>query len=127
MTGYEYARRKRSYERNVGWCRIWLGIGIAIASLSFTFVFERNIQPLLEPRATAVERPDEKSPIADAGKNQPTVPTNRSNVAYGFLSAALILTSGVCIVIARYFRALYIKDDMELEKLEKDMSAEATQ
>ena len=90
MTGYEYARRKRSYERNLGWCRIWLGIGIAIASLSFTFVFERNIQPLLEPRPAVVERPDGKSPIADAVKNQPVVPTNRSNVAYGFLSAALI-------------------------------------
>ncbi len=49
MTGNAVSRsgRKRYYDRNLAWCRFWLGIGIARSTLSFTFVAERGFGPII--------------------------------------------------------------------------------
>ncbi len=43
MSCPHYARRKRSYERNLGYARLWTGVGLAILSLFFTFLFGQLI------------------------------------------------------------------------------------
>ena len=124
MIGNNSAQRKRSYDRNLGWCRVWLGIGIAIASLSFTFVFERNIQPLLEPRPAVGERTNGEPPVTDVRNNGTAVPDDRNSFAYGLLSAVLILSAGACLVISRHFRRLYLADDLQLAEIERNINTE---
>ena len=50
MPRAEDAGLVRACDRNVGWCRFWLGVSLAIATLTFTFavdqVFDVPIEPL---------------------------------------------------------------------------------
>ena len=114
MNGDDAPRLNRSYERNLSWCRVWLAIGIAVATLTFTFVVEQRIQPLTEPRSADGERAIEPAAAEHTDGNQLAVPDNRNDVANVVLFFALILTPGTCFVIALRFSALYKKDDVAL-------------
>ena len=129
MSGNADSTYKRSYNRNVVWCRFWLTIGIAIATLSFTFMAEQGFRPIIESSSDGVEKP-ESAPAdlaADEGVVLPT-PSPEDQVKWFdiLVFAFLILTSGSCILISYRFRMLYIKDDLALQGLERVNQQEAT-
>lgn len=114
--------RKRSYNRNLAWCRFWLGIGIAIATLSFTFVAERGFGPIigspLMGEGSSVGALDSAVTSVSLGIS-PSDPGERIEWFDVFAFAALVLTSGSCMLIAYRFKLLYGKDE---EALEESMS-----
>ena len=118
MTGNGRTRLERAYERNLAWCRAWLGIGIVVATLTFTFVVEQRIFPLIEARSIDAEKQTVSAPDESAGKSQSSEPVNPSNVGRTVLSGALVLAAGFCIVVAWRFRELYKRNDLELATLQ---------
>lgn len=129
MSGSVASGYKRSYDRNVVWCRFWLTIGIAVATLSFTFMVDQGLHPILGTSSGAAEEPQrnpqsvvgpESDGVAEASPNEPIKWFDI------FALFTLILTSGSCILISYRFRLLYIKDNLELQKLERKNHQEAT-
>jgi hypothetical protein len=110
MTRAEAARFKRSYDRNVGWCRFWVGVSLAIATLTFTFAVGRVFAPPLGPIATTANEP-----------------ANMENIGQddliSFVSIAvvfsLILLSAVCAVFSARFWTLYRRNDEALVAMER--------
>lgn len=107
MTRAEAAGRKRAYDRNVGWCRFWLGVSLAIATLTFTFAVDQVFAVPME----LLEAPDAEQKIA--ASDDPKEPVGFSDMA-GLVTLTLIGISGLCIGLSAYFRVLYHRDDAAL-------------
>ena len=56
----EISRLTRVYDRNLTWCRFWLGISLAVTTLTFTFGVDRLIDDRNVDQDTV--------PIRDNGK-----------------------------------------------------------
>ena len=110
MTRAKVARLKRSYDRNVGWCRFWVGVSLAIATLTFTFAVERVFEPLFEP-TTAICR------SADTENDGQVDLISFVSIGIIFL---LILLSAVCAVLSARFSTLYRRDDAALADIDQD-------
>ena len=129
MTGSAPPGLQRSYDRNVVWCRFWLTIGIAVATLSFTFMVEQGLHPILGTSSGAVEEPQrDPESIVSPGPDVVAEIFPEERIRWFDILAifALILTSGSCILISYRFRLLYIKDDSVLQELERGNQQEAT-
>jgi hypothetical protein len=103
-------RLKRSYTRNLGWCRFWLGIGAAVATFTFSFTVDRVFDPLINP--------------APVGKDDRTVQSNGADTdqipATEVLIVALLLLSAlICVVISWRFREQYRANDAALVETEQ--------
>ena len=112
MTPAETSRLKRSYARNLGWCRFWLGISLAIVTLMFTFAVNQVFKPLIE-RAPVPTIIDEQR---DAGDDGQVEPLRFPGVTVMF---ALFLVTSICIGLSAYFRVLYRRDDAALTNTER--------
>ena len=109
MTCAEAARLKRSYARNLGWCRFWLGISLAVATLTFTFAMDRVFDPLFD---SSTEGP---APAVNGPSNVGRA--DQANLV-GLIGVAvisiLVFMGGICLFLSLYFRVLYRRDDRAL-------------
>ena len=109
MTQADVSRLKRSYDRNIGWCRFWLGIGLAVATLTFTFavnqVFSSPVEraPIAADELSDMEDSDQVNPISYIGI---------------VVMCSLVLISAVCVVLSAGFKGLYRRNDAALTLLE---------
>lgn len=114
MSDGEVTWLRRSYDRNLGWCRIWAGVGFAVATLWFTFVVEQQVHPLLDNR--------EGDPRAQAQSTDDVLVTesNDSEITVADLVVSSVLLLGLVISfgIALRFRELYRIDDAMLADIE---------
>jgi H+/gluconate symporter-like permease len=110
MTPAEVSRLKRSYHRNVSWCRFWVGVSLAIATLTFTFAVDRVFEPPPEPIATTANEQVDEENIGQVD-------------LISFVSIAvvfwLILLSAVCAVLSARFRTFYRRNDAALVAMER--------
>ena len=113
MTRAEAARLKRAYHRNVGWCRFWLGVSLAIATLTFTFAVDQVFAVPTEQEGAPNEAQN------GAGDNDPEDAIGFSNMA-ALLTLTLIGISGLCIGLSGFFRVLYRRDDAALLASKQD-------
>ena len=109
MTCAEVSRLKRSYDRNLGWCRFWLGISLAVATLTFTFAMDRVFDPLFD---SSTEGP---APAVNGPSNTDHV--DQANLV-GLIGIAviciLVFVGGIRLFLSIYFRVLYRRDDTAL-------------
>ena len=120
MTGSVPSGHQRSYDRNLTWCRFWLTIGIAVATLSFTFMADQGFRPLIDPPMEGVEKPERASAVlvTDEADGMPTpFPEDRIKWFDILVFVILIFTSGSCILVSYRFRLLYMKEDLALKEL----------
>ena len=111
MTSAEVSQLKRSYDRNLGWCRFWLGISLAIATLTFTFAVNQVFGPPMEnTRAANAERSD----VEDSNEVDPI---RFTSVAVMFM---LVVVATICAVLSARFRLLYRRNDAALTAIRKD-------
>ena len=126
MREYEKTRLQRSYDRNLGWCRLWAGVGFAVATVWFTFVVEQQVHPLLDNRGggsgTQVQSPDDQR----ATENKSSETAGEITVADLVVSSILLLGLVISFGIALRFRELYREDDGNLSPPEPDHPKEAT-
>ena len=120
MTGSAASGHMRSYDRNLAWCRFWLTIGIAVATLSFTFMAEQGFRPIIDPSSAKGEetQPTFDTAATDEDNGMPKA-ASAEQVNWFDISifASLILTSGSCILASYRFRLLYMKDDLSIKEL----------
>ena len=96
---------RRSYDRNLGYARFWLGVAVAILSLLFTFGYDRILgsdgsdSSATETAATA------------AG------PASGPEIAPLAALAALPVLAGAGFFLGSYFRVLYRRDNAMLAAL----------
>ncbi len=109
MTSAEASRLKRSYQRNLGWCRFWLGISLAVATLTFTFAVDQVFDLSSERVSTST---DVRNSTA---KNNPSDPISFANVAVILM---LVGISALCVALSALFRDLYRIDDATLANIE---------
>ncbi len=124
MPGSEATRLQRSYERNLSWCRFWLGISLAVATLTFTFAMDQVFYPWLEPTAPAEQaldrQADGKTPtMPQAGDVEP--PDSFSPIG-ALVSALLFCLSFSCAALSWWFRVLYHADDADLAQTAEDLA-----
>ena len=123
MSEGEKTRLRRSYDRNLGWCRLWAGVGFAVATLWFTFVVEQQVHPLLDnlggDSGTQAQDPD-NARVAE-GDEGGTV----DEITVGDLVVSLALLLGLVISfgIALRFRELYRADDGNLSPVDGGYTA----
>ena len=113
MPRAEDAGLVRAYDRNVGWCRFWLGVSLAIATLTFTFAVDQVFDVPIEP--LEVSDTEQKS----ASGNDSGDPIGFSDMA-ALLTLTLIGIAGLCIGLSAYFKVLYYRDDAALLSIERD-------
>ena len=95
------AESQRSYERNLGYARFWLGVGIAVLSLLFTFGYDLI--------------------FGDAGAGQsPTTAVATTPAPAWFALLALIVLAGLCLYLALYFRNLYRGSNADLVRIARN-------
>ena len=110
MSCAEVHRVKRSYDRNLGWCRFWLGISLAVFTLMFSFAVDQVFEPLTErPPGAADER-------SDTGPNKQEEPFSFTAFVVMFL---LFLVASICAGLSVSFRALYQRDDRALTVIKR--------
>ncbi len=109
MTSAEASRLTRSYERNLGWCRFRLGVGLAVATLTFTFAVDQVFDLSSERDSTSTDAQN------SSAKNNPSDPISFANVAVMFM---LLGISGLCVALSALFGALYRRDDALLAAFE---------
>ena len=97
MSSPDYARRKRSYERNLGYARLWTGVGLAVLSLFFTFLFGQLID------------------LIDDTASQDAAKLDLIELAVYVLSIA----AAVCFNTGIIFWLLYRYDDLVLVRIEQ--------
>jgi hypothetical protein len=105
MTLLEVSSLKRSYDRDLGWCRFWLGISLAVATLTFTFAVNQVFDPLFVRGPIGT---DEQVKMEDSNRNDQVV------LSEVLVISGLILTNCVCIVLSLGFRVLYRRSDAAL-------------
>ena len=128
MTGNVSTGHQRSYERNLVWCRFWLTIGIAVATLSFTFMADQGFRPLIDSSPEGTEQLERApgAPVSDEADGMTmSSPEERIKWLDILIFAFLIFTAGACILVSYRFRLLYIRADSTLEKIARDDSQEA--
>ena len=128
MTGSAPSGYQRSYDRNLAWCRFWLTIGIAVATLSFTFMAEQGFRPITDPSAEEEKKPESAPDALAAGATDSTpTPSPEERIEWFdiLVFAFLIFTAGSCILVSYRFRLLYMKDDSALEGMVRN-NQEAT-
>ena len=116
MIYVEVPQLKRSYDRNVSWCRFWLGISLAVATLTFTFGVNQVFDPLFEGAPT---RADERGDLNDNGQTDSFTFTGVA------VMIALFLIASVCASLAAVFRVLYQRDNVILSAIEHTYQEEA--
>ena len=108
MRSDDVPRLKRSYHRNLNWCRFWLGIGLAVATLTFTFGVNQVFAPLFENNAGGA--------FETSG-----TPNYLKAASFTFAGVAvlllLMLVVSVCASLAAVFRELYLRDDRSLSAI----------
>ena len=118
MSEGEKTRLRRSYDRNLGWCRIWAGVGFAVATLWFTFVVEQQVHPLLDNRerdpGTRAQSADDALVTESNGGDT----TDEITVADLVVSSVLLLGLVISFGIALRFRELYREDEGNLSPTE---------
>ena len=102
MTSAETSRAQRSYDRNLGWCRFWLGVSLAVATLTFTFAVDQVFGLPPEQVSAAVDK------LNSAETNDPSDPIRFSRIA---VMLTLGIISGLCVGLSARFRILYQRDD----------------
>ncbi len=105
MTSAETSRAQRSYDRNLGWCRFWLGVSLAVATITFTFAVDQVFDLSSERVNAAVGE------LNCAETNDPTDPIRFSKIA---VMLTLGVISGLCVGLSARFRILYQRDDQLL-------------
>ncbi len=105
----EISRLTREYDRNLTWCRFWLGISLAVATLTFTFGVDRLIDDRNVDQDTV--------PIRDNVKLDEVKPdvVKPSEV---FVLTLLISVACVCAGLSIRFRELYTENDRLLSSIE---------
>ena len=89
---------QRSYDRNLGYARFWLGVGIAVLSLLFTFGYDLIFGDTRPPAAAAA------TPAMTA-----------------WLALAAVFTLAlICFIMAAYFRRLYQEDNAALVRIARN-------
>ena len=126
MNGGEKSRLRRSYDRNLGWCRLWAGVGFAVATLWFAFVVEQQVHPLLDNREGDSGVQSQSSDVASATGDNNSETADDIAMADLMVSAGLTLTMFISFGIALRFRELYREDDGNLLLTESDESKEDT-
>ena len=109
MTSAEASRLKRSYERNLSWCRFWLGASLAVATLTFTFAVGQVFDPSSERVSTSTDLRN------SSAKNDPSDLISFANVAVMLM---LVGISGLCVALSALFGVLYRRDDALLAAVE---------
>ena len=110
MIYVEVPQLKRSYDRNLNWCRFWLGISLAVATLTFTFGVNQVFDPLFEDAPASV---DERG---DVNNDSQADSFTFTGVA---VMIAMFLIASVCASLAAVFRVLYRRDDEALAVIER--------
>ena len=117
MIQAEVSRLQRSYERNIGWCRFWLGVSLAVVTLTFTFAVDQVF-------FTNAERiPITAGALNDTGGSGQTDSTDFTGIAVIY---ALVFIAAACASLSARFRILYLRNDAALAATERTHQ-EATQ
>lgn len=120
MTCAEVRQLKRSYARNLGWCRFWLGVSLAVTTLTFSFAVDKVFDPVFGSNtASSVTAADAGADADDA--SQPA-PIGIAGVAVIFI---LVLLVSICVGLSAIFQTLYQRNDKALAALEHPLQ-EAT-
>lgn len=125
MSEGEKTRLRRSYDRNLGWCRLWSGVGFAVAALWFTFVVEQQVHPLLDNREGDDGTQTQSAHDARVTESNDSRTTSEITVADLVVSSVLLLGLVISFGIALRFRELYREDDGNLSPTEPDDPEEA--
>ena len=94
------AELERSYDRNLGYARFWLGVGIAILSLLFTFGYARIFG-------------DDGSSAAQSAADQ------TPDITALLALLALFLIAAICFGLGFVFRVLYRRDNAALTHIQR--------
>ena len=117
MTSAEASRLKRSYERNLNWCRFWLGVSLAVATLTFTFAVDKVFDLSSERVSTSTDVQN------SSAKNNPSESISFANVAVMLM---LVGISGLCVALSALFRVLFRIDDAMLAAFEHPLQEATT-
>ena len=128
MTANNVRQSKRAYQRNLGWCRFWLGIGIAIATLTFSFTVDRVFDTLLQPAAAGAGEWDRQPDAGSPDRIDDSKPNRQSDVANTPLIqivdvvvvVVLLIIVLACVFLAWRFRDLYHSLDQAIGTTEKE-------
>ena len=93
---------RRSYDRNLGYARFWLGVAVAILSLVFTFGYDRIFGDGSSSSATEATA---------------AAPASGLEIAPLAALSALLALAGTCFFLGLYFRVLYRRDNAMLATL----------
>ena len=118
MSEGEETRLRRSYDRNLGWCRIWAGVGFAVATLWFTFVVEQQVHPLLDNQEGDTETLAQSTDDALVTESNDSGTPSEITVADLVVSSVLLLGLVISFGIATRCRELYRLDDAALVNIE---------
>ena len=95
------AELQRSYERNLGYARFWLGVGIAVLSLLFTFGYDLI--------------------FGDAGAGQSPTTAVATTPAPAWLALlALLALAALCLYLVLHFRRLYRGNNADLVRIARN-------
>jgi hypothetical protein len=117
MPAGEKQRLERAYTRNLGWCRFWLGVGMAIITLTFSFTVDRVFDPLFQPPPIGTD--DRNSRSGGTG----TVQIHANDVR---IVALLLLSAVTVLMVSWRFRDQYIENDAALGRYGNDPQEEET-
>ena len=98
----DVSRLSRAYDRNFAWCRFWLGISLAVATLTFTFGVDRLIEDRNVDQDTVA--------IGETAKIEKVKP-DEINPSEIFVLTLLISVACVCAGLSIRFRELYTEND----------------
>ena len=104
MTPAEVAQVERSYDRNLSWCRFWLGVSLAVATLTFTFAVNQ-----------VFDVPTERVGTPTDGSSDQSEPVSFSDIA---IMLTLVGIVGVCVGLSALFQVFYRRDDNTLIAME---------
>lgn len=102
------AEVERSYERNLGYARFWLGAGIAVLSLLFTFGYNLIFSNDDDPPPPSAPPAPEPPPAAELMLETPAL----------FALLALFVFAATCLILGHHFRRLYRQDNARLAQIE---------
>ena len=105
MIQAEVSLLQRSYERNLGWCRFWLGVSLAVFTLTFTFAVDQVFFPNAESVPTNV------GALTDAGSDGRVDSIDFTGIAVTY---ALVFIAAACASLSARFRILYLRNDAAL-------------
>lgn len=113
MTCAEVWQLKRSYDRNLGWCRFWLGVSLAVATLTFSFAVDEVFDPVFGSDAeTSATDTHAQAVLDDATQPAPVGFTSVTVISI------LVLLVSICVGLSAIFQALYRRNDRVLTATE---------